>query len=222
MKKLIIAGLIAAPMFLFSAVPSMAQDAAATTCKDGTASTSSGRGACSGHGGVQKGSKSSAGGDSASPAPAPVNNAAPAPAVASSGATMCKDGSTSAKSGRGACSGHGGVDKGSATSTPANAGGTASGGLKNETPEPTGTAAKSSVATKSASVAPTNAGGTAPTPVTAGTSAPTGNGSSPAGNTSSTGATAKCKDGTFSKSQHHSGTCSNHGGVAEWLDGSSK
>lgn len=31
------------------------------------------------------------------------------------------------------------------------------------------------------------------------------------------GATAKCKDGTYSKSQNHSGTCSHHGGVAEWL-----
>ena len=32
-----------------------------------------------------------------------------------------------------------------------------------------------------------------------------------------TGATAKCKDGTYSKSAHRSGTCSSHGGVAEWL-----
>ncbi|MEP6886634.1 MAG: DUF3761 domain-containing protein, partial [Gammaproteobacteria bacterium] len=40
-----------------------------------------------------------------------------------------------------------------------------------------------------------------------------------AGNTDPTGATAKCKDGTYSKSQHHSGTCSKHGGVAEWLTG---
>lgn len=31
------------------------------------------------------------------------------------------------------------------------------------------------------------------------------------------GATAKCNDGTYSFSQHHSGTCSHHGGVAEWL-----
>jgi hypothetical protein len=31
------------------------------------------------------------------------------------------------------------------------------------------------------------------------------------------GATAKCNDGTWSFSQHHSGTCSHHGGVAEWL-----
>ncbi len=29
---------------------------------------------------------------------------------------------------------------------------------------------------------------------------------------------ARCKDGTTSYSAHHSGTCSNHGGVAEWLD----
>jgi|SRR5581483_399596 len=33
------------------------------------------------------------------------------------------------------------------------------------------------------------------------------------------GATARCRDGTFSFSQHHSGTCSHHGGVAQWLDG---
>ena len=34
------------------------------------------------------------------------------------------------------------------------------------------------------------------------------------------GATAVCRDGTYSFSQHHSGTCSHHGGVARWLDGS--
>jgi hypothetical protein len=34
------------------------------------------------------------------------------------------------------------------------------------------------------------------------------------------GATAKCKDGSYSHSTHHSGTCSRHGGVAQWLDGS--
>jgi len=36
------------------------------------------------------------------------------------------------------------------------------------------------------------------------------NGSVPAG------ATAKCADGTYSFSQHHSGTCSSHGGVVQW------
>jgi Protein of unknown function (DUF3761) len=32
-----------------------------------------------------------------------------------------------------------------------------------------------------------------------------------------TGATAKCADSTYSFSQHRRGTCSHHGGVAEWL-----
>ena len=35
------------------------------------------------------------------------------------------------------------------------------------------------------------------------------------------GATARCNDGTYSYSQHRQGTCSHHGGVAEWLDGNS-
>ncbi|MBU9200164.1 DUF3761 domain-containing protein [Burkholderia multivorans] len=30
------------------------------------------------------------------------------------------------------------------------------------------------------------------------------------------GATGKCGDGTYSFSEHHSGTCSHHHGVAEW------
>lgn len=31
------------------------------------------------------------------------------------------------------------------------------------------------------------------------------------------GASAQCRDGTYSFSRHHSGTCSRHGGVAQWL-----
>lgn len=31
------------------------------------------------------------------------------------------------------------------------------------------------------------------------------------------GATARCNDGTYSFSQHRQGTCSHHGGVAQWL-----
>lgn len=30
-------------------------------------------------------------------------------------------------------------------------------------------------------------------------------------------ATAQCRDGTFSFSEHHQGTCSHHGGVETWL-----
>lgn len=36
-------------------------------------------------------------------------------------------------------------------------------------------------------------------------------------NTVPVGATAQCRDGTYSFSQHRSGTCSHHGGVAKWL-----
>jgi hypothetical protein len=31
------------------------------------------------------------------------------------------------------------------------------------------------------------------------------------------GATAQCRDGSYSFSEHHRGTCSHHGGVASWL-----
>lgn len=36
-------------------------------------------------------------------------------------------------------------------------------------------------------------------------------------NTVESGATARCKDGSFSHSTQHSGSCSRHGGVAQWL-----
>jgi hypothetical protein len=35
--------------------------------------------------------------------------------------------------------------------------------------------------------------------------------------TAPSGASAKCRDGTYSFSHSRSGTCSHHGGVAEWL-----
>lgn len=31
------------------------------------------------------------------------------------------------------------------------------------------------------------------------------------------GASAQCRDGSYSFSRHRSGTCSHHGGVAQWL-----
>jgi len=145
MKNITVAGLIAVPLLVFAlAVPSVAADPAPTTCKDGTTTTSTGKGTCSGHGGIQKAGK---------PKTATAATAAPASAAP-------------------------------AAATPAPA--------KPAPAAPAATAAKSSTATKSAPTAT-------------------------AGNTDPTGATAKCKDGTYSKSAHHSGTCSSHGGVAEWL-----
>lgn len=145
MKNITIAGLVGGSLLVFAlAMPSFAADPTPTTCKDGTTTASTGKGTCSGHGGVQKAAKTAAPVTAATAAPAAAAPAAAAPA---------------------------------ATAAPA---------------APAASAAKSSTATKSAPTAT-------------------------ASNTDPTGATAKCKDGTYSKSAHRSGTCSSHGGVAEWL-----
>ena len=116
----------------------------------------------------------------------------PAWAADSVNPTNCKDGTTSTASGKGACSGHGGVQKASKTKPAAD---TAAATMP---PAPAAAAAAPAAAAKTS---------------TATKSVP----SATASNTDPTGATAKCKDGTYSKSQHHAGTCSSHGGVAEWL-----
>ena len=111
-------------------------------------------------------------------------------ALPSHAESTCKDGTTSAATGRGACSGHGGVQKAGKSA-----------------------AAAAPAATESASPA-------APAPASsaaASKAAPAGKAAATAGNTDPTGATAKCKDGTYSKSKHHKGSCSHHGGVAEFL-----
>lgn len=84
------------------------------TCKDGTTSPHGGRGACSGHGGINKSASAGSGAAPAAPAAAPA-----APAAASSGAVTCKDGTTSPHGGRGACSGHGGINKSAPAGTAA-------------------------------------------------------------------------------------------------------
>jgi hypothetical protein len=192
MKNIAVAGLIAAPLLAFAlAMPSFAADPAPTTCKDGTTTTSTGKGTCSGHGGVQKAAKAAA------PAAAPAAAKAPAAAPAAGATTTCADGTTSTSSGKGTCSGHGGVQKAgkakaATAAAPAPAAAPAAAATPAAAPAPAATAAKSSTATKSVPTAT-------------------------ASNTDPTGATAKCKDGTYSKSAHRSGTCSSHGGVAEWL-----
>ena len=60
MKKSELVGLIATPLMMFAlSLPAWA-DSTPTTCKDGTTSTSTGKGTCSGHGGVQKAGTSAA------------------------------------------------------------------------------------------------------------------------------------------------------------------
>ncbi len=103
----------------------------------------------------------------------------------------CNDGTyTKAKSQRGACSKHDGVKTwySEAASAPATTPATSA-------KAPASTAKTAPVATKAAPEKPAVAAAPAGAPE---------------------GATAKCKDGTYSHSKTHSGACSHHGGVAEW------
>jgi len=169
------------------------------TCKDGTKSKG-GSGACSGHGGIDKKASSAkakapkeATPAAAAPAETPTKaKKAAAPETTDKPMVTCKDGTTS-KGGSGACSGHGGIDK-KAKSAPA---------------------AAPAAAPSPAAPKPTPA----PAPQTA-SPKPAADGSSKGNpkNTDPAGAIAKCKDGTYSHAKGHSGACSNHGGVGEWLD----
>jgi hypothetical protein len=74
-----------------------AQGASGSVCKDGSKSAAAGKGACSGHGGVDTAATSAA--------------KAAAKSKGKAGAQVtCTDG-TKSKGGQGACSGHGGIKK---------------------------------------------------------------------------------------------------------------
>ncbi len=70
----------------------------------------------------------------------------------------------------------------------------------------TGASATGSTATTTQATEPTRAA----------TAAPAGTVGKDTASTAA--ATAKCKDGTMSHAKTHSGACSKHGGVAQWLD----
>ena len=128
------------------------------------------------------------------------------------GATsVCKDGTTSASSGKGACSGHGGVD---AKATAAAKKGAA----------PATTAAKSTkappstpAATKSAPAAKTNPVPSTPAASKSAAKAAPATKTATADEKDPTDAVAKCKDGTYSHQATHRGACSRHGGVDKFL-----
>ena len=185
------------------AVSSSGAAEATVICKDGTTSKA-GRGACRGHGGVDKKAMKTG-------AP-PAEATAPKEAASSSGAAaeatvVCKDGSTS-KGGKGACRGHGGVDK-KATKAGAKAAVPSAGASAAAPPS-----APSSVPTATTPTKP----GAVPAPAAPDTGSSKAAAPANAKNTDPTGAIAKCKDGTYSHAKSHSGACSRHGGVAEWLD----
>jgi hypothetical protein len=115
--KSLLAMATATLLFALAGTHLQAQSVSApTNCNDGTTSTAAGRGACSGHGGVQKSAASSvaapAANSSAAASPTPAASAASAGPAPSGATALCKDGSYSmAKNHQGACSSHGGVGK---------------------------------------------------------------------------------------------------------------
>jgi hypothetical protein len=229
-RSLIVALAAVAAVALLPCTALAATAAKTVVCSDGS-TAEAGRGACSGHGGVDKAATAKAQRESADAkaeakakkaqekaeakakkeqetADAKARKKAKAEEPGGAAAVTCKDGTTS-KAGRGACRGHGGVAKGT---SPAAA--------------PAVAPAAVPAAPTPAAAAPVRAPAAAPTPaaaapVRAPAAAPTPRRSEGAGgpaNTDPTGAIARCKDGTYSHAQHHTGACSNHGGVAEWLD----
>ncbi len=88
-------------------------------------------------------------------------------------------------------------------------------GAASSTPAAAAPAAKSAKAAKSSATGATTA---APAAVAGSKTTPTTHAkTATAANTDATNATAKCKDGTYSHAATHSGACSGHGGVAQWL-----
>lgn len=151
MRRQILTAVAALFMVVVHGAQARAQ-AAASACKDGTTSTAEGRGACSGHGGVDA-------------------KATAAAKKAAAAQVRCTDG-TMSKAGRGACSSHGGV-KGSA-------------------PAKTAAAPPAPSASKTVSKAR-------------------------ADDTDSTGAIALCKNGKYSHAANRAGACSKAGGVSKFL-----
>ena len=125
-------------------------------------------------------------------------------------AVTCKDGTTSAATGRGACSGHGGVDKAAAKSAKRSTK-AAKADTKAEVKADTKEAKQDTKAAKQESKATARE-------TKAAEKATSKSVSSDVRQTSKVAnATAKCKDGTYSHAATHRGACSRHGGVAEWL-----
>src|SRR5215472_15259927 len=104
---------LVASMLAFPLVGSAA-DTTTVLCNDGTTATHTGKGACSHHGGVNKSGTASAGSSSSSTGgggAGGTSSSMGSPADTSAGTVLCNDGTTSTRTGKGACSHHGGVNK---------------------------------------------------------------------------------------------------------------
>ena len=188
-RNWLVASVVAGAVAILSTTSLQAQ-AAATICKDGTTSVSSGRGACSGHGGVDRKAVSHQ-----KKVVKTETKAAKAVTKRTAGTqvtTICMDGTKSNSTGRGTCSGHGGARGAEATSKTTGA------------PVP----APSTAAVPRASA-------TARTRANANSAVVAGSGAAEDNNPA--GAIARCKDGLYSHAVHRRGACGHHGGVASWM-----
>ena len=182
--------------------------ATSTKCKDGTSSVATGRGACSGHGGVDAAATAAAAKAAKATAKAEKTaakaekkaekatdkvaaekaKADKAETAAASTQVTCTDGAKSA-GGRGACSGHGGIAK----SNPVEKKAEVAEKKVNEA-KATAKVATAKATTAKAAAEPSNRGE----------------------DNNPVGAIAKCKDGMYSHAANRRGACSRHGGVASW------
>jgi hypothetical protein len=136
----------------------------------------------------------------------------------------CKDGTTSSATGRGACSGHGGVDKSAKASGKAAKADAKVAKADVKADEKMAKAdTKSDVKANKAAAKESKAAEKATSKAVSSDVKETGKSANAtaarttAANTDPTNATAKCKDGTYSHAATHRGACSRHGGVSEWL-----
>ncbi len=122
MRTRLSAFLTAAALACLTSVAGAQAKQTTVTCNDGTTSTTTGRGACSSHGGVKKAATSTSESKPATTTaakpkpttpPKPADTTKPKSAGKTSGKTAmvkCTDG-TMSKGGQGACSSHGGIAK---------------------------------------------------------------------------------------------------------------
>jgi hypothetical protein len=113
--------------------------------------------------------------------------------------SVCKDGTMSAVSGRGACSGHGGVDS-----------------VATAAAKKSRKAAKADVKAQKAATSKDPQKAAAAAAVAKKADAKAAKAEEKAAH-DSTGATAQCKDGTYSHAASTQGACGRHGGVARTI-----
>lgn len=150
---------------------------------------------------------------------------------APAGMVRCSDATTD-KAGPAACARHGGMASSVRRPTPATAPRISPSAMSAQTPDSAAAKAGAARASNPGGVAPNGAApaaaapngasllgpqsGPAKAPATAAQRAPVG-GQSVGNDTNPAGATARCKDGTYSHARIQRGACSRHGGVAKRL-----